>query len=89
MADRPTAARGYVCPASRILHCKILIIFAGFDFDAFLRDSPPDANKLTNASGAPVASVAPPPVPQMNETDVETKQCTREDKNVSRLVPAA
>ncbi|CAO1596471.1 hypothetical protein XANCAGTX0491_000316 [Xanthoria calcicola] len=53
----------------------------GFDFDAFLRDSAPDANKPTDASGAPGASVAPPPVSQMNVTDVETKQCTREDKN--------
>lgn len=64
---------------------KNLIIFEGFDFDAFLRDSAPDANKPTNASGVPGASVAPPPVSQMNETDAKTKQCTREDKeNVSR-----
>ncbi|KAI4229051.1 MAG: hypothetical protein LQ349_006454, partial [Xanthoria aureola] len=53
----------------------------GFDFDAFLRDSAPDANKPTDASGAAGASVAPPPVSQMNETGAKIKQCTREDKN--------
>ncbi|KAI4105008.1 MAG: hypothetical protein LQ339_003625 [Xanthoria mediterranea] len=55
-------------------------ILEGFDFDAFLRDSAPDANKPTDVSRAPVASVAPPTVFQMNETDAKTKQCTREDK---------